>query len=73
MTGTIKARKIGNSLGILIPAYVAEAFGIKAGTPLTMDVTQKEIIIKLKYPERKTQLDYLNQVIAQGITEDLEV
>lgn len=73
MTGTVKARKVGTSLGILIPAFVAEGIGIEAGTLLTMDVTNTEIILKLKYPERKTLLDYVNQQIARGITEDLEV
>lgn len=73
MLGTLKARKIGNSLGVLIPAFVAEELGIKSGTLLTMDVKDAAIIIKLKHPELKTQLDYINQVIARGITEDFEV
>ncbi len=71
--GTIKARRVGTSLGVLIPAFIADDLGIQAGTLLNMDIIDKKIVIQLKYPERKTQLDYINEVIARGITEDLEV
>jgi antitoxin component of MazEF toxin-antitoxin module len=64
MGATTKARHIGTSLGVIIPAYVAEHIGIKAGTLLDMDVIDKRIIIKLKYPNAKTQLDYINESLA---------
>lgn len=73
MGATTKARPIGNSVGVIIPAYVKDYLGVQAGTLLDMDVVDKQIIIKLKYPEVKTQIDYIDEVIARGITEDLEV
>jgi len=73
MHGTIQVRKIGGSLGIIIPQFIAQELHIKAGTLLNMGITDTEIILKLKYPERKTLLDYVNEVIDRGITEDLEV
>lgn len=64
MEGTTKARKIGTSLGVLIPAFAAEALGIKDKTLLTMIIGPDEITIKLKYPELKTTLDYINESLA---------
>lgn len=73
MGATTKARNIGNSLGVIIPLYVAELIGIKAGTSLDLDVIDMQIIIKLKYPHVKTQLDDIYEAIELGLlTEDLE-
>ncbi len=71
--GTTKARRVGGSLGVLIPGFVANSMGIEAGTWLTMITTSDEIIIKLKYPQKKAMREYLDEVIARGITEDFEV
>jgi antitoxin component of MazEF toxin-antitoxin module len=73
MESTTKARKIGTSLGVIIPATAAQSLCITAGTRLTMITTRDEIIIKLKYPQKKAMREYLDEVIARGITEDLEV
>jgi hypothetical protein len=43
---------------------VADHIGIKAGTLLDMDVVDNQIIIKLKYPNVKTQSDYINESLA---------
>lgn len=73
MESTTKARKIGTSLGVIIPATVAQSLRINAGAWLTMITTRDEIIIKLKYPQKKAILEYVEGVIERGITEDLEV
>lgn len=64
MGATTKTRHIGNSLGVIIPSYVADHIGIKAGTLLDMDVIDNQIIIKLKYPEIKTMHDYIKESLA---------
>lgn len=73
MEGLTKARRIGTSVGVLIPSFAAKSLGIEAGTPLIMAVIDKEIIIKPKYPQARTMHEHLTQIITEGITEDLEV
>lgn len=41
-----KARKVGNSIGVTIPTFVANSLGIKNGTPLNIELEKKKIIIR---------------------------
>lgn len=46
-----KARKVGNSIGVTIPTFVAETLEIKNGTPLNIELDKKRIIIRKEEKE----------------------
>jgi antitoxin component of MazEF toxin-antitoxin module len=66
MHGTIKVRKIGGSLAIIIPQFVAHELKIKAGHPLRM--TYDETTIKLTTgPTDQQRLDaYITQLLIEN-------
>lgn len=72
MHGTIKVRKIGNSLGLIIPQFVAQEMRIEVGCSLKMTYRENTIILTTGPTDNErldayiTKLLLENERIAQG-------
>lgn len=44
----VKIRKIGNSLGIILPKDILELMNLKEGSEIDLELSNKEIELKLK-------------------------
>lgn len=66
MHGTIKVRKWGTSIGIIIPKFVAQEVGISAGSYLPMTYSENKIEL-ITGPTKEEQLNkYLAEVLLEN-------
>jgi antitoxin component of MazEF toxin-antitoxin module len=66
MHGTIKIRKWGGSLGIVIPYFVARELNLKVGSHVGMTYDQNAIILKIKATNKEKLDTYLAQVLFEN-------
>ncbi|GHV73228.1 multidrug transporter MatE [Spirochaetia bacterium] len=63
-------KKWGNSLGIRIPSLIVRELALKDGSPVEINDTGNEIIIKPK--PKKTLSELLNEINEQNIHQEIE-
>lgn len=51
--GKVKIRRVGNSLGIILPKDLLDLIGLSDGDEIQLDLEQKSIDIKLKKVKKK--------------------
>lgn len=66
MHGTIKVRKIGNSLGIVIPQFVVQELKIKVGHSLRMTYYENNIKLTLGPTAREQYDAYIAMVLREN-------
>lgn len=66
MHGTIKVKKMGGSLGVIIPKFITQEMNIKAGHLLKMTYNENTIELTTR-PTDKQRVDaYINQLLIEN-------
>lgn len=58
-------QKWGNSLGLRIPAAIASQLRIKRGTPVTLQLEDDSLIVRVARPKRKRRRHNLTKLLGQ--------
>lgn len=66
MHGTIKVRKIGNSIGIIIPQFVAQEMKIRKGSYLKMTYFENNINLTTGPTDREKYDAYISWVLKEN-------
>lgn len=66
MHGTIKVRKWGNSLGIVIPHFVAQEMKIRAGSYLRMTYDETNIHLKTGPTDKERLDEYITELLLEN-------
>lgn len=66
MHGTVKVRKIGGSLGILIPQFVAKQVKIKEGHLLKMTYYDNAITLTTGPTDQQRLDDYITKILIEN-------
>ncbi len=63
MHGTIKVRKIGNSIGIIIPQFVAQEMKIRKGSYLKMTYYENNLNLSTGPTDREKWDQYISEIL----------